>query len=264
MNILNILGTTSAIYNGRQTIGSAISANDKAKILRAIKVVDNGSIAAAIIMFGICLICALAPAVYATISIKEVQREKPVIPIEIGAEPRERIVDTTGFMGEYAIDSVTRNLASIGRYYNIQIMLYNSEEPARDLYHDYFDDENGVLVYLEEHEGSGSLHFYCGSNLRNIFTPESIAYLIDEQTYLNQFTHDRAQNVAMELYYSLGRLFEGSRDMDDVVFTYGASVFWILMGIVAIKIMPLVVRVSLGVPGKKREYKRFKEWAYNL
>lgn len=138
----------------------------------------------------------------------------------------------------------------------IQTAVYSSSAPAHDVYDSAFTDENGVVLYIEEHEDYGTLTYYWGDNLNSIFTPENIEILDSAQTYLDARTHDRASNVVSDFKTGLNRLFNGpEHESFSAPFESVTAIFWLLMAPVFYLLVNFLICRLVGVSFSKKKRK---------
>lgn len=186
----------------------------------------------------------------------EGSRTAPSIPAEAGALPVTAVYDDTGFVADYHIEHLPGTFALIADDYHIQTAVYSSSAPAYDVYDSIFTDENGVVLYIEEHEDYGTLTYYWGDNLNGIFTPENIEILDSAQTYLDTRTHDRASNVVSDFKTGLNQLFNGPEHKSfSAPFEFATAIFWLLMAPVFYLLVNFLICRLVGVPFSKKKRK---------
>lgn len=183
-------------------------------------------------------------------------RTAPSIPAEAGALPVTAVYDDTGFVADYHIEHLPDSFEHIADDYHIQTAVYSSSAPAHDVYDSIFTDENGVVLYIEEHEDYGTLTYYWGDNLDSIFTAENIEILDSAQTYLDARTHDRASNVVSDFRTGLNQLFNGPEHKSlSAPFEFATAIFWLLMAPVFYLLVNFLICGLTGVPFSKKKRK---------
>lgn len=182
----------------RSALTSAYQQGDVKKVKRFFKTVDIGGKVGGLFMALILVALSISMFMTAFSSQTDGSRTAPSIPAEAGALPVTAVYDDTGFVADYHIEHLPDSFEHIADDYHIQTAVYSSSAPAHDVYDSIFTDENGVVLYIEEHEDYGTLTYYWGDNLDSIFTAENIEILDSAQTYLDARTHDRASNVVSD------------------------------------------------------------------
>ena len=240
----------------RSALTSAYQQGDVKKVKRFFKTVDIGGKVGGLFMALILVALSISMFMTAFSSRTDGSRTAPSIPAEAGALPVTAVYDDTGFVADYHIEHLPDNFAGIADYYHIQTAVYSSSAPAHNVYDSVFTDENGVVLYIEEHEDYGTLTYYWGGNLDSIFTPENIEILDSAQTNLDARTHDRASNVVSDFRTGLNRLFNGpEHESFSAPFEFAAAIFWLLMAPVFYLLVNFLICGLTGVPFSKKKRK---------
>lgn len=240
----------------RSAMASAYQQGDVKKVKRFFKTVDIGGKVGGLFMALILVALSISMFVTASSSQAEGGRTAPSIPAEAGALPVTAVYDDTGFVADYHIEHLPGTFEHIADDYHIQTAVYSSSAPAHDVYNSIFTDENGVVLYIEEHEDYGTLTYYWGDNLDSIFTPENIEILDSAQTYLDARTHDRVSNVVSDFRTGLNRLFNGpEHESFSAPFEFAAAIFWLLMAPVFYLLVNFLICGLTGVPFSKKKRK---------
>lgn len=240
----------------RSALTSAYQQGDVKKVKRFFKTVDIGGKVGGLFMALILVALSISMFMTAFSSQTEGSRTAPSIPTEAGALPVTAVYDDTGFVADYHIEHLPGTFEHIADDYHIQTAVYSSSAPAHDVYNSIFTDENGVVLYIEEHEDYGTLTYYWGDNLDSIFTPENIEILDSTQTYLDARTHDRASNMVSDFRTGLNRLFNGpEHESFSAPFEFAAAIFWLLMAPVFYLLVNFLICGLTGVPFSKKKRK---------
>lgn len=240
----------------RSALTSAYQQGDVKKVKRFFKTVDIGGKVGGLFMALILVALSISMFMTAFSSQTDGSRTAPSIPAEAGALPVTAVYDDTGFVADYHIEHLPDSFEHIADDYHIQTAVYSSSAPAHDVYNSIFTDENGVVLYIEEHEDYGTLTYYWGDNLDSIFTPENIEILDSTQTYLDARTHDRASNVVSDFRTGLNRLFNGpEHESFSAPFEFAAAIFWLLMAPVFYLLVNFLICGLTGVPFSKKKRK---------
>lgn len=240
----------------RSALTSAYQQGDVKKVKRFFKTVDIGGKVGGLFMALILVALSISMFMTAFSSRTDGSRTAPSIPAEAGALPVTAVYDDTGFVADYHIEHLPDTFARIADDYHIQTAVYSSSAPAHNVYDSVFTDENGVVLYIEEHEDYGTLTYYWGDNLDSIFTPENIEILDSTQTYLDARTHDRASNVVSDFRTGLNRLFNGpEHESFSAPFEFTAAIFRLLMAPVFYLLVNFLICGLTGVPFSKKKRK---------
>lgn len=240
----------------RSALTSAYQQGDVKKVKRFFKTVDIGGKVGGLFMALILVALSISMFMTAFSSRTDGSRTAPSIPAEAGALPVTAVYDDTGFVADYHIEHLPDTFARIADDYHIQTAVYSSSAPAHNVYDSVFTDENGVVLYIEEHEDYGTLTYYWGGNLDSIFTPENIEILDSAQTNLDARTHDRASNVVSDFRTGLNRLFNGpEHESFSAPFEFAAAIFWLLMAPVFYLLVNFLICGLTGVPFSKKKRK---------
>lgn len=240
----------------RSALASAYQQGDVKKVKRFFKTVDMGGKVGGLFMALLLVALSISMFMTAFSSQTEGSRTAPSIPAEAGALPVTAVYDDTGFVADYHIEHLPDTFARIADDYHIQTAVYSSSAPAHDVYDSAFTDENGVVLYIEEHEDYGTLTYYWGDNLNGIFTPENIEILDSAQTYLDARTHDRASNVVSDFKTGLNRLFNGPEHKSfSAPFEFATAIFWLLMAPVFYLLVNFLICRLVGVSFSKKKRK---------
>ena len=240
----------------RSSLASAYQRNDIEGVKRFFKTVDIGGKVGG--LFMVLILVALSVSIFMTAlnSQAEGNRAVPAIPEKAGALPITAVYDDTGFVSDYHIAHLPDTFERIADDYHIQAAVYSSSEPAHDVYDSIFTDENGVVLYIEEHEDCGTLTYYWGEYLNDIFTAENIEILDSAQTYLDARTHDRASNVVSDFRTGLNRLFNGpEHESFSAPFEFATAIFWLLMAPVFYLLVNFLLCRLVGIPFSKKKRK---------
>lgn len=189
-------------------------------------------------------------------------RTTPTMPEAAGAPPAISVYDDTGLVSDYHLSEqgIEKQLERILNNYHMQVVAYSSSAPAHDVYDTLFTDENGVVLYLEEHEDYGTLTYYWGDNLDGIFTRDNISILNAHQESLDIFTHDRLTNVVSDFSDGLTDLFlNPDRANDRQPIEFGAAIIWIVAAIPAFFLSRRLFLYALGLPRRKADQKEILE-----
>lgn len=242
----------------RSTLTSAYQQGDVKKVKRFFKTVDIGGKVGGLFMALILVALSISMFMTAFSSQTDGSRTAPSIPAEAGALPVTAVYDDTGFVADYHIEHLPDSFEHIADDYHIQTAVYSSSAPAHDVYDSIFTDENGVVLYIEEHEDYGTLTYYWGDNLDSIFTAENIEILDSAQTYLDARTHDRASNVVSDFRTGLNQLFNGPEHKSlSAPFEFATAIFWLLMAPVFYLLVNFLICGLVGVPFSKKKRKAF-------
>lgn len=241
------------VLNARFALQDACDRGDSAYIKRFFRVIDIGSIIGGLFVaiIAICISIVMFKTAYTTH--EEANRTIVSIPTEVGAPPAQSIVDETGFISDYHLEKIPDDLSDIASEYHIQVAIYSSFSPAHDVYNQFFNDENGVVLYVEEHESYGVLTYYWGKQLDDVFTADNIELLNAAQTYLNTFTHDRVPNVVYDFEDGLNSLFFGQEHAQfSAPYELATAVFWLIMSVVFFFLVRVMLCCSLHIPITKK------------
>lgn len=242
----------------RSALTSAYQQGDVKKVKRFFKTVDIGGKVGGLFMALILVALSISMFMTAFSSQTDGSRTAPSIPAEAGALPVTAVYDDTGFVADYHIEHLPDSFEHIADDYHIQTAVYSSSAPAHDVYDSIFTDENGVVLYIEEHEDYGTLTYYWGDNLDSIFTAENIEILDSAQTYLDARTHDRASNVVSDFRTGLNQLFNGPEHKSlSAPFKFATAIFWLLMAPVFYLLVNFLICGLVGVPFSKKKRKAF-------
>lgn len=240
----------------RSALASAYQQGNVKKVKRFFKTVDIGGKVGGLFMALILVALSISMFMTAFSSQTEGSRTAPSIPAEAGALPVTAVYDDTGFVADYHIEHLPDSFERIADDYHIQTAVYSSSAPAHDVYDSVFTDENGVVLYIEEHEDYGTLTYYWGGNLDSIFTPENIEILDSAQTYLDAHTHDRASNAVYDFETGLNWLFNGPENKSfSAPFEFATAIFWLLMAPVFYLLVNFLICGLVGVPFLKKKRK---------
>lgn len=240
----------------RSALTSAYQQGDVKRVKRFFKTVDIGGKVGGLFMALILVALSISMFMTAFSSQTDGSRTAPSIPAEAGALPVTAVYDDTGFVADYHIEHLPDSFEHIADDYHIQTAVYSSSAPAHDVYDSIFTDENGVVLYIEEHEDYGTLTYYWGDNLDSIFTAENIEILDSAQTYLDARTHDRASNVVSDFRTGLNQLFNGPEHKSlSAPFEFATAIFWLLMAPVFYLLVNFLIRGLTGVPFSKKKRK---------
>ena len=240
----------------RSALASACQQGDVKKVKRFFKAVDIGGKVGGLFMALILVVLSISMFMTAFSSQTEGSRTEPSIPAEAGALPVTAVYDDTGFVADYHIEHLPGTFEHIADDYHIQTAVYSSSAQAHDVYDSIFTDENGVVLYIEEHEDYGTLTYYWGDNLDSIFTAENIEILDSAQTYLDARTHDRASNVVSDFQTGLNRLFNGpEHESFSAPFEFATALFWLLMAPVFYLLVNFLLCGLVGVPFSQKKRK---------
>lgn len=242
----------------RSALTSAYQQGDVKKVKRFFKTVDIGGKVGGLFMALILVALSISMFMTAFSSQTDGSRTAPSIPAEAGALPVTAVYDDTGFVADYHIEHLPDSFEHIADDYHIQTAVYSSSAPAHDVYDSIFTDENGVVLYIEEHEDYGTLTYYWGDNLDSIFTAENIEILDSAQTYLDARTHDWASNVVSDFRTGLNQLFNGPEHKSlSAPFEFATAIFWLLMAPVFYLLVNFLICGLVGVPFSKKKRKAF-------
>lgn len=242
----------------RSALTSAYQQGDVKKVKRFFKTVDIGGKVGGLFMALILVALSISMFMTAFSSQTDGSRTAPSIPAEAGALPVTAVYDDTDFVADYHIEHLPDSFEHIADDYHIQTAVYSSSAPAHDVYDSIFTDENGVVLYIEEHEDYGTLTYYWGDNLDSIFTAENIEILDSAQTYLDARTHDRASNVVSDFRTGLNQLFNGPEHKSlSAPFEFATAIFWLLMAPVFYLLVNFLICGLVGVPFSKKKRKAF-------
>lgn len=237
----------------KSALGRAVQRKDLRRVRSYFRFGEIASSICGIFFSGILLCTAVFMFITSANSRKAAETCIPEMPASAGAPPAAAIVDETGFVSESQLPSIEFSLSRIADEYNIQTAVYSSSEPAHDVYSDLFSDERGVVLYVEEHEDYGTLTYYWGDELDNIFTSENIQLLNDNQTYLDAFTHDRAYNVISDFDDGLYDIFQRPlRAASTAPFELATGIFWVAAAAAAFPLMRLITFATLGLPHRQK------------
>jgi hypothetical protein len=240
----------------RSALTSAYQQGDVKRVKRFFKTVDIGGKVGGLFMALILVALSISMFMTAFSSQTDGSRTAPSIPAEAGALPVTAVYDDTGFVADYHIEHLPDSFEHIADDYHIQTAVYSSSAPAHDVYDSIFTDENGVVLYIEEHEDYGTLTYYWGDNLDSIFTAENIEILDSAQTYLDARTHDRASNVVSDFRTGLNQLFNGPEHKSlSAPFEFATAIFWLLMAPVFYLLVNFLICGLTGVPFSKKKRK---------
>lgn len=230
----------------RSALTSAYQQGDVKKVKRFFKTVDIGGKVGGLFMALILVALSISMFMTAFSSQTDGSRTAPSIPAEAGALPVTAVYDDTGFVADYHIEHLPDSFEHIADDYHIQTAVYSSSAPAHDVYDSIFTDENGVVLYIEEHEDYGTLTYYWGDNLDSA------------QTYLDARTHDRASNVVSDFRTGLNQLFNGPEHKSlSAPFEFATAIFWLLMAPVFYLLVNFLICGLVGVPFSKKKRKAF-------
>lgn len=244
--------------HARSALTSAYQQGDVKRVKRFFKTVDIGGKVGGLFMALILVALSISMFMTAFSSQTDGSRTAPSIPAEAGALPVTAVYDDTGFVADYHIEHLPDSFEHIADDYHIQTAVYSSSAPAHDVYDSIFTDENGVVLYIEEHEDYGTLTYYWGDNLDSIFTPENIEILDSAQTYLDARTHDRASNVVSDFRTGLNQLFNSPEHKSfSAPFEFATAIFWLLMAPVFYLLVNFLICGLVGVPFSKKKRKAF-------
>lgn len=240
----------------RSALTSAYQQGDVKRVKRFFKTVDIGGKVGGLFMALILVALSISMFMTAFSSQTDGSRTAPSIPAEAGALPVTAVYDDTGFVADYHIEHLPDSFEHIADDYHIQTAVYSSSAPAHDVYDSIFTDENGVVLYIEEHEDYGTLTYYWGDNLDSIFTAENIEILDSAQTYLDARTHDRASNVVSDFRTGLNQLFNGPEHKSlSAPFEFATAIFWLLMAPVFYLLVNFLICGLTGAPFSKKKRK---------
>lgn len=240
----------------RSALTSAYQQGDVKRVKRFFKTVDIGGKVGGLFMALILVALSISMFMTAFSSQTDGSRTAPSIPAEAGALPVTAVYDDTGFVADYHIEHLPDSFEHIADDYHIQTAVYSSSAPAHDVYDSIFTDENGIVLYIEEHEDYGTLTYYWGDNLDSIFTAENIEILDSAQTYLDARTHDRASNVVSDFRTGLNQLFNGPEHKSlSAPFEFATAIFWLLMAPVFYLLVNFLICGLTGVPFSKKKRK---------
>lgn len=232
---------------------SAYERGDTTRIKRFFKAVDIGSLVGGLFMAAILVGLAISMFMTAYDSSQEAARDVPAIPVSAGPAPVQRVIDETGFITEGGADRIADTLEDIADEYHLQAAVYSSPEPPHDVYDLFFSDDNGVVLYVEDLEDHGFLAYQYRDGLSDIFTRENIAILDEAQTYLDAFTHDRADNAVSDFKDGLRKLFYGAEQKSrSAPFEALTGVFWLLMAPVFYFVVRAMIFQVVGLPVRKK------------
>lgn len=237
----------------RSALSCAIERRDIRRIRSYFKFVEIAGSICGLFLSVILLCIAVFMFLSAANSHRVPEAGVPEMPAAAGTPPASAIIDETGFVSESQVPSIQFSLSRIADKYNIQTAVYSSSEPAHDVYHDFFSDERGVVLYVEEHEDYGTLTYYWGDELDDVFTSENIQLLNASQMYLDAFTHDRAYNIISDFDDGLYNLFQRPLQMASAApFELGTGVFWVVAAVAAFPLMRLLTFDIMGLPRRKK------------
>lgn len=124
-------------------------------------------------------------------------------PEETGMPSTAAIIDETGYLSDYTDRTIRNALETIAQDYHIQAALYASTAPledARAVYGQFFSDEKGLVLYLEDRTDDATLTLICGEELARILTPEVEAVLQSKAADdINHFSTDHAFNAVLDV-----------------------------------------------------------------
>lgn len=250
---LSTFNTCVQGFLARMALHSAYERGDTTRIKRFFKTVEVGSLIGGLFMAVILVGLAISMFLTAYDSSQEAARNVPVIPAAAGAAPVQRVIDETGFITESGAERIADTLEDIADEYNIQAAVYSSPEPPHDVYDLFFSTDNGVVLYVEDHEHYGFLTYQSRDGLTDIFIRENIAILDEAQTYLAEFTHDRADNAVSDFKDGLRRLFYGAEQKSrSAPFEALTGVFWLLMAVVFYFVVRAMIFQIVGLPVRKK------------
>ena len=232
---------------------------DVVRAKKYIRTVEVGARIGAALLSGLLLLLAVFIFLTSTKTAEAAKRVPPTRPVAVGQAPSVVLSDDTGLIGDYAFEDITNVLQGITARYNIQTALYASDEKAHDVYADFFDDEWGLVLYLEDHTDYATLHYYCGDELNAIFTEENIEFLDSKQTYLSSFSRDHATNAVNDFRSAMNTLFtDPSGQSYTAGFEKATAVFWGVMAVICWVFLPSVFCGILGLPLRKRQRAEIK------
>lgn len=250
---LSTFNTCIQGFLARMALHSAYERGDTTRIKRFFKTVEIGSLVGGLFMAVILVGLAISMFMTAYNSSQEAARDVPAIPVTAGAAPTQRVIDETGFITEDGAERIADTLEDIAEEYHIQAAVYSSTEPPHDVYDLFFSGDNGVVLYVEDHEGYGFLAYQYRDGLFDIFTSENVIILNEAQTYLTEFTHDRADNAVSDFKDGLYRLFYGAEHKSrSTPFEALTGVFWLLMAPVFYFIVRAMIFQVVGLPVRKK------------
>ena len=239
-------------FRARGALASAIHKGKAEKVRAYFRTAEVCALIGGLVLAACVLFCAFMTLNIAVEQGRESRRDAPDIPAEAGETPVTRLVDETGYISAYHLEDIPKDLERIAEEFHIQAAVYSSGEPAHDVYDQFFSGGDGVVLYIEEHEDYGRLSYYWGSGLDDVFTASNIALLDSRQTYLDAFTHDRANNVVSDFRSGLRTLFYGAEQAgDSLAFIYLTAIFWFAMTPVAFFLERVILYAALGLPRKK-------------
>lgn len=242
----------TAGVSSRLSLEDAIHCGDSITINRFFKTMERNSKITGIFVAAILVCIAIGMFVTAFHTGQTAARDTPAYPSEAGTDPVTRLVDKTGFVSPYYLDNILYDLVRIADEYHIQTAIYSSDEPAHDVYDEFFTDENGVVLYIEEHEDYGSVIYYYGEELSDIFTDSNIAILDESQSFLDAFTHNRVPAVVTDFRNGMDKVFRGAEAAASrMPFEIINGILWLIMAAIFYFLTRFVYFVIVGLPPTK-------------
>lgn len=251
---VNTSATIIKAMTNRAALNASIDKGDVNFVKRYFKMVNTISIIGAIFMALICILVAVSMLLM-TLEHNSISKRHIInIPSKTGQPPITEVIDETGYINDYNIEAISNYLKNIANDYHIQVAVYSSFEPSSNVYDQFFEDENGVVIYIEEHESYGVLNYYWGDNLNYIFTEENIDIINEKQTYLSNFTHDRAVSVVNDFESGLNALINSPSNYEEnIKFEILTVIFWLFMAPVFFFGFKYACMKLLGVPFSKNK-----------
>lgn len=246
-----------------------LSEKDLERNRAVFQAVTVGARIGTVILCAVCLCIAVSSFIMAGNIAKNNERlalrTAPKLPVSIGAPPSTRLTDKTGAIGLQSTVSIIESLDTLSEQYHIQLAVYTSEEAARNLYDDYFSDEKGLLLYLEDTLDQASLAFYPGDDIAYLFSPDNVDILNSCQDDLASFSSDHVKNMILDFRNGLEKVLYQPGDnqisykKDTVIFTAAAGIFWLIIGTLTWFCFPSLLCRMFGLPRYRKDREHLKK-----
>lgn len=218
--------------------------------IRTIEAAIPGIAVVFILFFAIVAFSCLAHGLSTSISIFEESTEAQASPAICGAEPMKRVYDDTGVLENYILEDIDRYFHWLAEDLRIQVALYNSTQPAHDVYDEIFDDERGIVVYVEESVASARVSYFWGDELDGIFTEKNVQRLDEAQVYLEGKVSERPRYVAYQFDQGLRALFQNTPPTTELTVraNYLGAFVWFCVGSIMATLCYAALFYRIGLP----------------
>ena len=245
----------------RGTFSKVAATRDVKKIRQYGKTVNICIVFAQVIMVLLCLWVAATLAVSAFEAITPEDRAVPARPALAYEAPSSEYIDKTQWANDSKSETAHRFIEQVYSDTGLSLAVYNSTEPAHDVYSEFFSGERGCVVYLEEHQSYGTITFYWGERLNYLFTPATISYLTSDISALERRTTDRLSDVLTKLSDNFNELFiEPEPDYTLFMIELGCALLFVLLAFIFAIFMNAIICSYAGLPKKRNDRKQYVDY----